>query len=136
MRRRNDICLQEDPAQPLQATPMLTEQGALLRRRDKTCVCLYTTGDMLGLGEWGRGLVEPCGAASRPQLGNQEEDSGTGSPELQACPWPRCRDRCSVKATGFTPSLGRAEPKMCRHSLHHVIRCGVQVIVHFETLTS
>lgn len=80
---------------------MLTDQGALLRRRDKTRVCLYTTGDMLGLGEQGRGLVELCGAASRPQLGNQEEESGTGSPEPQACLWPRCRDRCSVKAMGF-----------------------------------
>ena len=110
---------------------MLTEQGALLGRRDKTLVDLYTTGDMLGLGEWGRGLVEPCGAVSRPQLGNQEEDSGTGSPELQACPWPRCRDRCSVKAmdSAVTPSIGRAGPKMCRHSLHHVIR-------FFKTLIS
>lgn len=37
---------------------MLTDQGVLIRRRDKTCVCLYTTGDMLGLGEQGRRLVE------------------------------------------------------------------------------
>ena len=116
---------------------MLTDQGALLRRRDKTCVCLYTTGDMLGLGEQGRRLVELCGAASRPQLGNQEEESGTGSPELQACLWPRCRDRCSVKATGFCGNPpGRAGKKMHRHSLYHITRCGDNMNAHLETLIS
>lgn len=56
---------------------MLTDQGALLRRRDKTRVCLYTTGDMLGLGEQGRGLVELCGAASRPHsLGTKRKRVG------------------------------------------------------------
>ena len=75
----------EGPAQPLQDTPTLAEQGALLHRKDKTFARLHITGDGLGLGEQGRGLVVLCGAASTPQLGNEEGKRERGGQAALSC---------------------------------------------------
>ena len=65
---------------------MLTEQGALLGRRDKTLVDLNTTGDMLGLGERGRGLVEPWGQRQGHSLGTKKKTAGQAALSCRLVP--------------------------------------------------
>lgn len=70
------------------------------------------------------------GSGQGHSLGTKKKTAGQAALSCRLAS-ARCRDRCSVKATD-SPSLGRVEPKMCRHSLHHVIRCGAHVIVHLS----